>query len=258
MANTLSMKQIQKMLRDQTPQEIRRNYADRLSDEGRAMLDDMDRLDQDLQQLHVDQPPVPDFRLPQDFTPPKAQSKIINFDGRRRRMSFWQTGIGLAAAIFVGAFVLPHFSKSPDANSADSQVLRSYSPDRNNTSPISSLQSAVIKADVSQIKELIANGGNVNEQAVNGQSLLHLAAREDLPEIVQVLIQSGANLNATDQNAKTPLMIAAESGNRETLSVLIQAGADLNQVSKQGETALDLAKRFRYAECERLLIQAIQ
>lgn len=63
---------------------------------------------------------------------------------------------------------------------------------------------AVKKGDLGRIKELVAQGADVN--AMNaGQSLLSYAVSQGHKDVVEFLLSHGANVNVKDQNGETPL-----------------------------------------------------
>ena len=67
--------------------------------------------------------------------------------------------------------------------------------------------------------------------------LVWAAGQGNTPKVRQILAQ-GADVNATDQFGKTALMHAARAGHAQTASALVEAGADVNARSASGETAL--------------------
>ena len=142
---------------------------------------------------------------------------------------------------------------------------------------------------VSNVKDLIAKGANVNGKDENygSSTALHAAVEIDNMEIAKFLLDMGAKINARDTNRRTPLMsvnsdtppelvrmlldhrakvnafdtegntaliIAAQYENAETLRVLLDAGANVNAQNKEGKTALMLAaENDHYASVEALL-----
>jgi len=73
--------------------------------------------------------------------------------------------------------------------------------------------------------------------------VLHAAAAQDDPKLIQTLIKRGANVNAKDANGTTPLAVAAMLGKAKATRALIAAGADVNARSRNldGATPLLLA-----------------
>ncbi|MDD9901534.1 MAG: ankyrin repeat domain-containing protein [Alphaproteobacteria bacterium] len=94
-------------------------------------------------------------------------------------------------------------------------------------------------ADV--IREMLDRGICPDHQHLTGY--VHLAAREDKTEAVQVFLDYGIDINARDERYLTPLMAAAEGGAVHTTQLLLDNGADPNRVSIGGgnTTAKDIA-----------------
>lgn len=77
----------------------------------------------------------------------------------------------------------------------------------------------------------------------NGNTALHLAARNGHDSIVQALIESGADLGATDQRGDTPLEMAAKCNRIRTMALLLDAEPDLMQAAELVQFILDFAVR---------------
>jgi len=75
----------------------------------------------------------------------------------------------------------------------------------------------------------------------DGDSLLHIAARQGRVEVMKMLLDMGANANACCQGecCCSPLMVACRWCNPDCARVLLDHGADINQMNYFGETAMD-------------------
>ena len=71
--------------------------------------------------------------------------------------------------------------------------------------------------------------------------MLHFAAKENKPEIVEFLIDSGCSINPVDDEEQTPLHKAAMCGGVESVQLLLEKGADANKVDCNGHTPLHIA-----------------
>ena len=67
---------------------------------------------------------------------------------------------------------------------------------------------------------------------------------------------TGADVNKSDNDGNTALHIAARQGQHETVAAYINAGADVNIANNVLQTPLFRASKFGHAECVKLLIQA--
>ncbi len=74
------------------------------------------------------------------------------------------------------------------------------------------LHDAVIDGDFDEVKRLIAQGADVNEEDFAAGLPLHLAIAEADKTIAELLIARGADVDAEDFDLGTPLHIAASEG----------------------------------------------
>lgn len=86
---------------------------------------------------------------------------------------------------------------------------------------------------------------------------LFSAARSGGPDIIDYLLSLGADLNQEDLNGETLLHKACESGNIEAAEHLIHLGLDVNKVKPHcNETALHYAVRAKQVESVHLLLES--
>ncbi|XP_019638494.1 PREDICTED: ankyrin repeat and SOCS box protein 4-like isoform X2 [Branchiostoma belcheri] len=97
---------------------------------------------------------------------------------------------------------------------------------------------------------LISFNAQVNSQTEDEQSnsLLHIAAKSGLGDLVDLLLENGGNANLTNDELDTPLHMACfwtngEERYRNTVEKLVQNGADLNAVDGEFKTPLHKACR---------------
>jgi ankyrin repeat protein len=93
------------------------------------------------------------------------------------------------------------------------------------------------KGEVEPIKELLAQGVNVNARDEQGGTALMLAAMANKVEVVKLLLEHGADVNAQSDGGNTALIAAAGKGNLEILQLLVDAGADPLIKNESGMTA---------------------
>ena len=72
----------------------------------------------------------------------------------------------------------------------------------------------------------------------DGNTLLHVAAKNGNPEATKILIKASADVNQTNKYEFTALHWAARKGHFKTVELLLNSSADVNQQNKLGETAL--------------------
>lgn len=105
------------------------------------------------------------------------------------------------------------------------------------------------------VRELVADGLNVNAADQDGQTMLHYAAYYGNTIIAQDLLKMGADIDAKDKQGRTPVMIGSNSqyANPNTIQFLIAYGCDLNAKDADGKTAQDWAKKGRSRQIMELL-----
>ena len=113
---------------------------------------------------------------------------------------------------------------------------------------------AVGKGDLERVRELIAQGADVN-MSISGMPVI-MAAPD--PAMINFLAQSGADVNArSDLLNMTVLVSFISKGKVDVVKALIQAGADVNtRDSKTGATALSSAIKPGKVDIIRTLIEA--
>ncbi len=103
---------------------------------------------------------------------------------------------------------------------------------------------AIIRNDITGVKQLIDSGTDINKQDGAGFTALHFACQENNIELVELLIERGAELEIRDVYGNTPLIRAVSSfrGNGEVIDYLLSKGADMNVKNDYGHSAIEWAK----------------
>ena len=97
------------------------------------------------------------------------------------------------------------------------------------------LVNAVIKNQIESIKCFIGLGYNINYQAEDGRTAMHIAANFNKVECLKCLFELGANINIQDNEEQTPIFGAAGYGHIESVKYLVSIGADLKIVTKPAD-----------------------
>jgi cytochrome c len=113
------------------------------------------------------------------------------------------------------------------------------------------LQDAAKEGDLNKIKQLLAQGVNVNEKTGLAPAL-HYAIREGHVKAVELLITRGADVNATSTWG-APLHLAASGGHADIARLLLERGADPN-ARRKTQTPLHLAAITGQTEVVRVLL----
>jgi ankyrin repeat protein len=105
--------------------------------------------------------------------------------------------------------------------------------------------------DAEFLNLMISSGADLNAQAADGRTALHLAGVESR----NLLFTHGADPNIADQYGMTPLHYAAKYGSTEFCADLCGHGALLERTDKIGFTPLALAASSAFPETVRELIR---
>ncbi|HEY6455035.1 MAG TPA: ankyrin repeat domain-containing protein [Steroidobacteraceae bacterium] len=110
--------------------------------------------------------------------------------------------------------------------------------------------------DPAVVRELLANGAQVEHRRAGGETALILAGGSGNVSIVQALLNAGAQVNDRDDNGVTALMMASAGGYQRVVLLLLSSGADIHPETKFGETALELAAKGGHDRVVRLLLDS--
>ena len=149
----------------------------------------------------------------------------------------------------------------------------------------SALLAAVNQNQVALVRVLTEAGADVNLTDERNNTLLHIAAEQCDPEIMQILLGAGADVSEVDtvlikaaykgwqrcvdlltskgadvnklnEKGESAAYYAAQNGHLRVLETLITAGASVNIVNKVGTSVLTEAVRNNHPQCVDLLIKA--
>jgi len=116
------------------------------------------------------------------------------------------------------------------------------------------LPEAEKKADKAQVRNLLAQGADVNARLADGDTALHWAAYWDDLESAQALVDRGADVNATNRYGVTPLSLACTNGNAAMIVLMLKAKAHVNLALPGGETPLMTAARTGKVDALKVLL----
>ena len=90
------------------------------------------------------------------------------------------------------------------------------------------LEFAIDHGDVSNVRDVLKSGAEVNGSTTNMKTPLHYAIDKGKLEMVQILIQAGADINRKDKyDGYTPLFRAVLKGKQDLVECLVGSGADV-------------------------------
>ena len=146
-------------------------------------------------------------------------------------------------------------------------MARAQKPSENNEpaatvnegKPTKLLYQAAANGDIEQVKNLIAQGADVNAEVAIGWSPLLAAVDEGHTQVVKVLLEHGAKVD-DGHGWYTPLYYAIKNGHKEIVKTLISGGADVNtsphEDHRQGYSPLLYAIFYSHPDIAKTLIDA--
>lgn len=113
----------------------------------------------------------------------------------------------------------------------------------------------VMAVSVTQAKEYIEQGMDVNELNREGTAPLHAAAQYCCAHVARVLIAHGAQVNVKDKLGRTPLILSAAKGYLPVVKLLLESKADVHFSDLHQWTALDYGASNGHLSTVRMLLE---
>lgn len=116
---------------------------------------------------------------------------------------------------------------------------------------------AAHEGDIATIRQLVADGADVNARDPKGRTPAHVAAFASHDDALRALAEAGADMNALEGRAYDVVTIAAVADDPELMSLAIELGNDPGLVTSPYDgTALIAAAHLGHVEVVRRLIDA--
>lgn len=110
------------------------------------------------------------------------------------------------------------------------------------------------KEHIQCLKILMKHGVDLNQEANDGLTCLHVAAITNDEEIIDILINENVNINVEDSEGRYPLHFAAGFASSNCVEKLLDAGADKNCLDNDEMTPVMWASHFDQCESVELLL----
>ncbi|XP_072252998.1 unconventional myosin-XVI isoform X1 [Leuresthes tenuis] len=108
-----------------------------------------------------------------------------------------------------------------------SYILRKYLEENGvDVSAMHAMKTQRPSTMLSDVKQLVATAGSLNQPNDDGVTLLHIASASGYREVASVLLENGADPHPVDNNFWTPLHLAAKYGQVSIVSQLLRHGAN--------------------------------
>ncbi|XP_043855878.1 2-5A-dependent ribonuclease [Dromiciops gliroides] len=114
---------------------------------------------------------------------------------------------------------------------------------------------AVKEGDITQVRQLLEKGADVNVRGEGGWTPLHNAVKKVSKDIVQLLLDKGADPHIKKDNGATPFIVAGIVGNVELLQLFLSKGANINEYDNHGFTAFMEAACYGRVKALRFLFE---
>ncbi|MEO8682092.1 MAG: ankyrin repeat domain-containing protein [Vicinamibacterales bacterium] len=174
------------------------------------------------------------------------------------------TGLVCVTALLLGAAPLARVGGSPVADAAmrdDVTAVRTLIQQKGDVQlaqgdGMTALHWAAERGNQDIAAMLLAAGANPRaETRIGRYTPLHVAAKGGHPAVIRRLVDAKADVNALTTTGVTPLHLAAEGGNREAVAILLDAGSGVNVREPQwGQTPLMFAAGAGRTEVVKLLV----
>lgn len=123
-------------------------------------------------------------------------------------------------------------------------------------SPSETFLAAASTGKSDALKQIIAQGGDIDARDPTGTSALACAAAGGHIDCVELLLSNGADFNSRNSEGTTPLMLAAEGGHVAVVKSLLKGGASVNAANKKKFTPLMFAVIGNNVEIVKALLVA--
>lgn len=108
--------------------------------------------------------------------------------------------------------------------------------------------------NLTQVKELIKQGANVNYKDSSSLNLLHWSIRNNNIAILDFLLKNNANPNLSSSQKWTPLMEACKKKSLQAIRLLRQKNCNVNLKDVSGNTALIICVQSKFTDGVRELL----
>uniref|UniRef100_A0A3B4ABR4 Myosin motor domain-containing protein n=1 Tax=Periophthalmus magnuspinnatus TaxID=409849 RepID=A0A3B4ABR4_9GOBI len=117
-------------------------------------------------------------------------------------------GVNVLLQDVSGNIPLDYTSEGSETN----YILSKYLEENVDMSSMHTMKTQRASTMLSDVRQLVATGGGLNQSNDDGVTLLHIACASGYREVVAVLLENGAEVHSADSHGWTPLHLAAKYG----------------------------------------------
>ena len=135
------------------------------------------------------------------------------------------------------------------------QGMAQTAPSLNESANYQSIHNAAYTGDLKGLRNLIAQGVNIEERDKSGRTALHIATYARQQEVVKLLAEKGADMNALEYDDYDVVTIAAVDNDLSMLNLVLELGASAANVTSpyEGTALIAAAHLGHYEVVDRLL-----
>lgn len=126
------------------------------------------------------------------------------------------------------------------------------------TSFAAPIHDAAKNGNLQAIKQLLADGVDVNADGDDGEKALMWAARNGHIDIVKILLEKKAYFGIKNKNGETPLLAAIKNGHTDIVKLLIKKGSVFDGKDDQFKMAQKLAAENGHKKVVNLLLNIVE
>lgn len=136
---------------------------------------------------------------------------------------------------------------------AENQDKKDEGSGNGNTIDNMTLVEAVENNKIEAVKELLAQGGDVESKNAQDRSLLMIVTHQNNVDMAKILLDAGANVNTQDRIQDSPFLYAGAEGKLELVKLYLNHNPNFEIYNRYGGTALIPAAEKGHLEVVRLL-----
>lgn len=117
------------------------------------------------------------------------------------------------------------------------------------------LFTAAANGNCEQLRQLLANGANINARDKGKRTPILVAAQHKQYAAIRLLAEQGADINAQDNKSFNPFIYGCIHNDISLVKLMVELGCDLTRLTRFGGNGLTPAAEKGYEEIVRFLLE---